>query len=257
MRMKDHLDFVDLSSVISRFQLWRLFTNHLFFTNPGELLFGLLLLYHFRLFERQMGVVKFGSFAFVSVVASTLAQVALYVVSPSSTLSSGPYSFIFSCLVLFFTSIPSTYRFQLCGVSATDKLFTYILAVQLLLSNPPNSIFSGLCGILGGLAYKSDLLGLSRWKLPRPFTAFCSRFVRPLLESPPRPTSHRPTVPIVPNARPPVFPSPFLQQVIDLGSSFDPLNSPPTLKVTRTRCSQVLWQPSLPLSHLATSPSRC
>jgi membrane associated rhomboid family serine protease len=41
-------------------QLWRLFTHHFVFNSMGETIFGLILLYQFRLFERQMGSKKFG-----------------------------------------------------------------------------------------------------------------------------------------------------------------------------------------------------
>ena len=52
-----------------------------------------------------------------------------------------------------------------------------------MLSNSPRSVISSLCGILGGLAYKSDILGLNRWKLPSFITQFFSRFIRPFIES--------------------------------------------------------------------------
>jgi hypothetical protein len=60
LNVKSRLALVDLyTNVLSKYEVWRLFTTHLFFNTPGELLFGLLLLYHFRLFERQMGTLKF------------------------------------------------------------------------------------------------------------------------------------------------------------------------------------------------------
>jgi hypothetical protein len=43
-----------------RQELWRLLTSSLCFTTPGEALFGLVLLYQFRVFERQLGSSKFG-----------------------------------------------------------------------------------------------------------------------------------------------------------------------------------------------------
>jgi hypothetical protein len=59
--MLPHLKLNSLmGDVVGRFQLWRLATNHFFFTSPGEVLFGLILFYYFRLFERQMGSAKFG-----------------------------------------------------------------------------------------------------------------------------------------------------------------------------------------------------
>jgi membrane associated rhomboid family serine protease len=41
-------------------ELWRIFTFKFIYLNPGELVFGSLLLYVFRTFERQLGSAKFG-----------------------------------------------------------------------------------------------------------------------------------------------------------------------------------------------------
>lgn len=40
-------------------QLWRLVSQHLFFSSTSEAVFGLFLLYHFRVFERRMGSSKY------------------------------------------------------------------------------------------------------------------------------------------------------------------------------------------------------
>lgn len=45
---------------LQQFQLWRLVTHHFVFSSLGEAFLSLLLLYQFRLFERQMGSRKFG-----------------------------------------------------------------------------------------------------------------------------------------------------------------------------------------------------
>jgi len=211
LKVQHLFDFPNIGSVLSKFEIWRLVTSHFFFASPGELLFGLLLMYYFRLFERQMGTVKFGSFACISVGLSTMAQVAIYVILPSIKFTSGPYSFLFACLVLFFADVPATHRFRLCGISATDKLFVYILVLQLFFSNSPQSIFSSICGILGGLAYKSDTLGLNRRKFPLFLTQFCSRFILPFLESPSRPSIQRTPIPIPPIDRAIPFTAPFSQ----------------------------------------------
>jgi len=225
LKLQHLLDFTDLSSILSKYPAWRLITNHFFFASPGELLFGLLLIYYFRLFERQMGTVKFGGFTFVTLAIATMTQIALYVVSPTTKISSGPYSLLFACFVLFFSDVPSTYRFHLCGIPASDKLFVYILALQLLLSNSTNSVFSGICGIIAGLAYKSETLGLNKWKLPSIVNHFCRRFLLPILESTTRPSIQRSPIPI-PNSNPrtttmPSFPntSPHQPNFSSLGYS--------------------------------------
>jgi hypothetical protein len=52
---------VALLQLFRRRELWRLVTSSVCFTQPGEALFGLVLLYNTtRLFERQRGSSKFG-----------------------------------------------------------------------------------------------------------------------------------------------------------------------------------------------------
>lgn len=50
--------FVNPTPRFSHF--WRIFTHQLFFNSAGDMLFGLLLLYSFRVFERQMGSERLG-----------------------------------------------------------------------------------------------------------------------------------------------------------------------------------------------------
>jgi len=227
MRLHGQLDFSDLSSIIYKYQPWRLLTSHFFFSSPGELLFGLILIYYFRLFERQMGSAKFGGYTTVIFTLSTLLQIASYVLFPSARFTSGPYSFIFASFILYYSEIPSTYRFRIAGISATDKMFTYILGLQLLFSSSPQSMYSGLCGLLSGLIYKSKALGLQRFRLPPFINNFCKQFILPLVQSSHRPQT-RPTP--LPNntGRAPAVPNPFQQNAFAQGYSDQllPGNSP-------------------------------
>jgi len=183
MRLHGQLDFPDLASIIYRYQPWRLITTHFFFTSPGELLFGLILIYYFRLFERQMGSAKFGGYTTVILTLSTLLQIASYVLFPFARFSPGPYSFIFASFILYYSEIPATYRFRVAGISATDKLFAYILGLQLLFSNSPQSTYAALSGIISGLIYKSEALGLKRFRLPGVINNFCKKFILPFVQS--------------------------------------------------------------------------
>lgn len=98
-------------------------TQSLVFRHPGELACGTLLLYYFRLLERQRGSAKHGA-----CVASTLAiSYALQsVVSAvlSTALPSGPYGLIFANFVPFTLSIPPAQHFTLFGLPMTDKAST-------------------------------------------------------------------------------------------------------------------------------------
>jgi len=232
MRLHNQLDFADLNSIIYSYQPWRLITSHLFFSSPGELLFGLILIYFFRLFERQMGSAKFGGYLTVIFTLSTMVQIASYVLIPSARFTSGPYAFIFACFILYYSEIPSTYRFRIAGISATDKLFTYILGLQLLFSNSPHSMYSALCGILSGIIYKVDPLGLKRFRFPTFVNNFCKKWILPFIQSPRRPQSTRP-IPLPQSntgRAAPAAPNPFQQQQNAFGQGYSdqllPGNSP-------------------------------
>jgi len=144
---KRFFTFPDLSSVFTEHQFWRLLTYHFAFTSSAELLFGLILLYFFRLFERQMGTPKFAGFTLTVMCISTLLQIALYVVFPLlKNTTSGMYFLIYACFALYFNCIPPTQQFRIFGIRANDKLIPYILGVQLLFVNYPSSLLNGLCG---------------------------------------------------------------------------------------------------------------
>lgn len=237
MNLRTLLDFPDLSCLTTKFEWWRLLTHHLFFISAGEMLFGSVLIYFFRLFERQMGSIKFGGLTFLSFVISTILKIGLLVLFPMKNLSSGPYSYIFACFVQFYSDVPVIHRFRICGVNANDKLFTYILGLQLLFSDGLNSFLSGLCGILSGVLYRSDALKLRNFEFPDIVNNFCSRFILPLLYSPPPRVSRRNPISIptnitrAQNSNNPVFPNGGMQAVQAFSNQFsanDPLNAPIT-----------------------------
>jgi len=182
MKIKHNLDFPQLSTQTST-NFWRIVTNHVPFTTAGELLFGVILIYSFRMFERRMGTRKFGMFVLISMMIYSLLQLALYVLFKNTTLPSGPYSFIFACLSLYISEVPSTYNFRLCGIPATDKIFTYAVALQLMLANFPASFISGILGIFSASIYRSETLKLDRFKFPASFVLFCTRYILPLIQT--------------------------------------------------------------------------
>ncbi len=50
---------LSLDDVLSRGQAWRLVTHNFVLSTPGELLFGVVLLYYFRQFERHLGSARY------------------------------------------------------------------------------------------------------------------------------------------------------------------------------------------------------
>jgi len=147
-------------------------------------MFGAILIYYFRIFERQMGSAKFGGFTFMSILSSTFILIPFFVFfSQMKGIPSGPYSFIFSCFVQFYFDIPATYRFRICGIPVTDKFFTYILGLQLIFSNFHGSVLVSICGILGGLLYRLDAFRVTKFQFPSIINNFATRFLLPFLQS--------------------------------------------------------------------------
>ncbi|EDV25297.1 uncharacterized protein TRIADDRAFT_55211 [Trichoplax adhaerens] len=50
---------LDLSAIVSKLELWRLFTSATIYSRPIDIIYGTILLYNFRLFERRYGTAKF------------------------------------------------------------------------------------------------------------------------------------------------------------------------------------------------------
>ncbi|MQL91685.1 hypothetical protein Taro_024296 [Colocasia esculenta] len=154
--------------VFSKFHFWKLIASVLGFSSTPELVFGLYLLYYFRVFERQIGSNKYSNwiatlqllselahpdpasvsngqalghpnlsysivFVLFSVIVSTLLEILAlaYLKDPTlSILASGPYGMIFSSFVPFFFDIPVSSRFRIFGIWFSDKSFIYLAGLQ-------------------------------------------------------------------------------------------------------------------------------
>lgn len=105
------------------------------------------------------------------------------------------YAFIFSALYQYHRIIPVTYRFRVFGVVMNDKLFLYILAIQLAFSQSFQTLTPALCGILTGALYRTDIGNIKQWRFPQLFQKLTDRFIKPFLLSPPiaRSSSATPT----------------------------------------------------------------
>lgn len=174
-----------VSDVIHNFQVWRLITHNFVFTTPGELLFGTVLLYYFRLFERQMGSSRYAAYAIITTTLSTMFLCLCQLFFQSLIPASGPYALIFASLIHFYFETPKIYHFQILGsVRLSDKSFAYLLALQLLCSSPPRSLLSGLTAVVSGILYRLPFV--KDRDLPESLTAVCSTYVLPLLGTSPR-----------------------------------------------------------------------
>ena len=96
------------------------FTQSFVFRHPGELACGTLLLYYFRLFERQRGSAKHGACTASTLAISYALQTAVSA-ALSTVLPPGPYGWIFANFVPFTLDVPPAQRFTIFGVPMTDK----------------------------------------------------------------------------------------------------------------------------------------
>ncbi|XP_068663176.1 rhomboid-like protein 20 [Aristolochia californica] len=164
--------------IYKKLHLWRLIISAFAFSSTPELMFGLYLLYYFRVFERQIGSNKYSIFILSSMLTATLFEVLALVLLkyPTSKLvASGPYSLIFSSFVPFYFDIPVSTRFRIFGFRFSDKSFIYLAGLQLLLSSWKRSLLPGICGILAGGIYRLNVFQIRRAKFPDFIASFFSR----------------------------------------------------------------------------------
>ncbi|XP_059428291.1 rhomboid-like protein 20 [Corylus avellana] len=174
--------------IFGKLRLWKLIGSVFAFSSTPELMFGLYLLYYFRVFERQIGSNKYSVFILFSVIVSLLFEflaLALLKDPAVNQVTSGPYGLIFASFIPFFFDIPVSTWFRVFGVRFSDKSFIYLAGLQLLLSSWKRSILPGICGILAGSLYRLNIFHIRKAKFPEFVTSFFSRLSWPTMGSPP------------------------------------------------------------------------
>ncbi|KAJ0974653.1 hypothetical protein J5N97_016618 [Dioscorea zingiberensis] len=168
--------------IFKNFRFWRLIVSTLAFSSTPELMFGLYLLYYFRVFERQIGSNKHSVFIVFSMIVSLLLEIlalTYLLADPSlNMLVSGPYGLIFASFVPFYFDIPVSSRFTIFSLQLSDKSFIYLAGLQLLFSSWKWSLIPGICGVLAGSLYRLNAFGIHRVKFPDAFMSSLSRFPR-------------------------------------------------------------------------------
>mmetsp|Transcript_23469 Transcript_23469/g.44706 ORF Transcript_23469/g.44706 Transcript_23469/m.44706 type:complete len:334 (+) Transcript_23469:98-1099(+) len=174
------------AALFEKLQLWRVGTCHVAFGTAGEAVFGLFLLYHFRMFERQRGTHKYAALAFTCTCAATSMQLAWLLLSPSKgqTLASGPYGLLFALLVQYAYDVPAGSFFSVLGCRFSDKTFMYLLALQLVFSSSTAAAVPSLSGAVAGLLYRADFMRMRRFQFPKSVCRFLSTTLGTLLASP-------------------------------------------------------------------------
>lgn len=174
--------------IFTKLSIWKLITSVFAFSSTPELMFGLYLLYYFRVFERQIGSNKYSVFILFSVMASFLFEVMAVAIlkdPTSNLLTSGPYGLIFASFVPFFFDIPVSTWFRIFGVRFSNKSFIYLAGLQLLLSSWKRSLLPGICGILAGSLYRLNVFRIRKAKFPEFITSFFSCVSWPSIGNPP------------------------------------------------------------------------
>ncbi|KAF9579610.1 hypothetical protein BGW38_004064 [Lunasporangiospora selenospora] len=186
MKTDFHLQLVP--HLTTHHQFWRLIASHFAFSTSTEVFFAGLLLYHLRAIERLFGPAKYISFLFVSGVICTLLNIAVLVTGSTiglNVLPAGPYGIIFSALYQFYRLVPMIYEFKVFGVAFSNKVYMYLIGLQLIASNLPGSAAAAICGLLAGAIYRSDFAGTRRWRFPGFMVRFADRLLVPLFSSAP------------------------------------------------------------------------
>ncbi|CAN7007121.1 unnamed protein product [Brassica oleracea var. botrytis] len=165
--------------VFEKFRIWKLIKSSFAFSSTSELLFGVYLLYYFRVFERQIGSNKHSVFILFSGFVSLILQTLVLSLFKANLLTSGPYALIFASFVPFYLDIPVSKRFNVFGLHFSDKSFIYLAGVQLLLSSWKRSMLPGICGIIAGSLYRLNIFGIRKAKLPGFIASFFSRMSLP------------------------------------------------------------------------------
>ncbi|KAL1734425.1 hypothetical protein EV714DRAFT_202717 [Schizophyllum commune] len=176
-------------------QYWRLGAHHLAFTSSTDLFLAVLLFFYVGVeVERQFGSIKYGSFALVATLISTLLEFSALLLFNRLGLNfipGGPIALVFAVLYQYSRVIPSVYRFRVFGITLSNKSFVYLLALQLAVSTLPGSAVAAAIGVLSGQLYRSDLIGFNAYRVSPPTVRFCTTYLQPLLGSsrPPRRTN--------------------------------------------------------------------
>ncbi|KHN08885.1 Ubiquitin-associated domain-containing protein 2 [Glycine soja] len=162
--------------IFGKLRLWKLIISIFSFSSTPELMFGLYLLYYFRVFERQIGSNKYSVFIVFSILTSLLLEVlavALLKDPTANLVTPGPYGLIFASFLPFFFDIPVSTRFRVFSFLFSDKSFIYLAGLQLLLSSWKRSILPGMCGILAGSLYRLNVFYIRKAKrnYPAPMQA--------------------------------------------------------------------------------------
>lgn len=136
--------------------------------------------------DRSLKLIVPQSFAVVSSLFGTALETVALALGHTlglEYLPAGPYTLVFSILYNFDKTVPASYIFKLFGFSFTSKSLLYLLSLQLVFAQTPNSVISATCGLLAGALYCSNVLGSQQWRIPVWLQRIGGKVLSPLLAS--------------------------------------------------------------------------
>jgi membrane associated rhomboid family serine protease len=179
---------LSLSGASAQLQPHRVLTHHLLFSTPGELLFGITLLYFFRQAERQWSSSRTAALFAAAAALHTAFTLALALALPSAGPhpAPGPYGLLLPLFIRYFFDTPKIYSVTLLShVPLSDKSFPYLLLAQLLLSGLPDSLLSALSAAIAGLILRLPCVAAAL-DCPPALSALCARHILPWMDTAPR-----------------------------------------------------------------------
>ncbi|GMM38303.1 Dsc2 protein [Saccharomycopsis crataegensis] len=194
-------------------QYWRLLTNQISFSSESQVFFSTIILFNLRTIERLQSPNKFASFLIsiflYNIVLQLITNTFLKVLLPdnwnflqSLNYASGPLPVIGALLYEYSAFIPVVYKFELTDIIPgggngednevpqktifSDKIFTYILCLQLSLSEGMDSFVPMFNGWVLGFLVSGQIIPGKNWRLPyftqvRKYLYKNTRIVRPNL----------------------------------------------------------------------------
>ena len=168
-------------------QFSRILTFQLAYLSAAEVLISAFLLYQFRSLERLWGARKYASFVLVSWACLTILIPSIALVLKISTfgaynyIPAGLVGIVYAVMAAWQEEVPRLYRYKILtsaaespadvdakGIVLSDKSMTYLLALQLALTQFPYNLLPAAIGWVVGSAWMGELLpaGMGRYRVP-------------------------------------------------------------------------------------------
>ncbi|XP_067948633.1 ubiquitin-associated domain-containing protein 2-like [Watersipora subatra] len=177
---------VNVENIIMRRELWKLLISKFYVTDPKQIILTVILILHFKKFEKRYGSRKFASYLCSVFLISLLFELALLYLSSKrhwglASLPNGPLAVIFSLFVPFYFDIPRIVRAAVIGIPVSGKAIAYICGLQIS-SSSLESLCVSLIGIAAGGLFRSNFLFLKKYfMIPKIIGTICHKLFSPLL----------------------------------------------------------------------------